>query len=172
MLRVLVLLWLTVLLTACGPPSGSTSPTPEQASAIEPDIAIANANAPGEELDLSQARVKGKTTLFEFYSVSCPACVQMEPIMDYLSRGKENLAIRKVNIDRPGADGIDFDSPLAEQWQVESVPSFRIVDGDGRLLAQGKEAKDQVREWYSQAQMVERAQSSELSEPYLATPSP
>lgn len=87
--------------------------------------------------------------------------------MDFLARNKEGLAIRQVDIDRPDSQGIDFDSPISAQWEVESVPSFLIYDENGKVTYRGNQAKDQVRDWYNQAQLAHSAeQNPDLSAPY------
>jgi len=149
-----VALGVWLLLVGCSSTPTSTTPSPHV-----PDLQIANSSTPGEKLDLSQLAVPGKTTLIEFYSDQCPPCHEMLRVMEYLAASRSDLAIRRINIDRTGHSGIDFDSPLAEQYAVESVPSFRIFDPQGKEIAQGKAAKDTVREWYSQAQMIQRGQS-------------
>ena len=144
------------LLVGCSSPSPtvSTSATPSR-----PDLLIANTERPGETIDLTGLTVKGKTTLVEFYSDHCPPCVEMARVLEYLAAARPDLAIRRLNIDRPGHQGIDFDSPLCEQHGVQSVPSFRIFDGEGTEVAREKAAKDQVRQWYSDAQMFQRGQA-------------
>ena len=157
------IVWLLLFLCA-GCPSGSTS---SSATPSVPDLQVANATSPGETLDLPKLAVAGKTTLVEFTSERCPACAEMAPAMDFLSRHKEGLAIRQVVIDRPGSSGIDFDSPLARQWQVDSVPSFVILDETGRIASRGSDAKDQVKAWYGEAQMMRDGNTSEAADDYL-----
>lgn len=158
-MRTLVMLALLAGLACGGRPGAEPSP---QAQEPPPDLRIANAARPGEPLDLKAHLSKDRTTLFEFYSDQCPPCREMERVMEYLAEHDRDLAIRRVNIDRRGHAGIDFDSPLAEQHGVEAVPSFRIYDKTGRLVAQGDAAKDQVRQWYSDAQLVERAEQPDM----------
>lgn len=55
------------------------------------------------------------------------------------------------------------------------VPSFRTYSADGRLTAQGSAAKDQVRPWYPDAQLVERAEEPgmrDVSDRYRKDASP
>jgi thiol-disulfide isomerase/thioredoxin len=119
-----------------------------------------NETTPGQKLELEKYVVKGKTTLFEFYSGHCPACDEMAPILKYLSRRRAGLAIRQVLIDRPNATEIDFDSPLAEQYRLQTTPSFQIHDPSGALIAEGKAAKALVRAWYQEAQAADQTMHS------------
>lgn len=124
-----------------------------------PDLKIANADNPGEPLDLSKVAVSGKLTIVEFYSDQCPPCIKMAEALDRLAKARPDIAIRRVNIDRRGQNQIDFDSPLARQQKVGSVPSFRIFESDGKQSAEGDLAKQKVQEIYSQAQMFDKGQS-------------
>lgn len=155
----ILLIAVVVLLLGC---SRGGQPSPP----AQPDLKIANSSNPGERLEIESVLVKDKTTLCEFYSEQCPPCREMVPILERLAQMKPELAIRRINIDRPGSRGIDFDSPLAEQHDIHSVPAFRIYDGSGKLTAQGREARDQVRDWYQQGQLVERAGQSDISKNY------
>ena len=82
----------------------------------------ANAGTPGQTLDVNSLLVKGKTTLIDFHSPFCPPCVQLAPIMARLAAKRPDLAIKKVNINRPEVKGIDWRSPLAQQYQIRQVP--------------------------------------------------
>jgi len=107
---------------------------------------ILNASVPGERYDVEAALPKSGTVLVEYYSVHCPPCVQMAPLLEKLAQVKPDLAIRKVDIDRKGFQGIDFDSPLAEQYRISRVPYFVIYES-GTKKSEGDAAKDQVRSW-------------------------
>ena len=115
--------------------------------------AIAEAN-PGQTLNVKSLLVKGKTTLIDFYSPFCPPCVQMAPIMDQLAAKRPDLAIKKANINRPGVNGIDWRSPLAQQYQIRQVPYFMIFNPQGQLVAQGREAVETVGRWLQEAGLM------------------
>lgn len=149
---VAVILFVAVLSGCGGKPAAKETP-------IIPDMQVANADRPGEAIALSALLVPGKTTLVEFYSVHCEHSPKMVPVLELLAAKQANLAIRQVNIDRRTATDIDFDSPVAEQFAVKKVPSFRIYDENCQLKAEGDAAKDEVKAWYAQAQMFDRAES-------------
>jgi thiol-disulfide isomerase/thioredoxin len=115
--------------------------------------AIAEAN-PGQTLNVKSLLVKGKTTLIDFYSPFCPPCVQLAPLMDQLAAKRPDLAIKKANINRPGVNGIDWRSPLAQQYQIRQVPYFMIFDPRGKLVAQGREAFETVGRWLQEAGLM------------------
>ena len=142
-----------LLLAGCGGTNSSVS------QATAPDIRILNASNPGAQLDLSRSAVAGKITVFEFYSDHCRPCLEMSPFLQRLAEGRPDLAIRKLNIDRPGSQQIDFESPLFRQAKIQGVPAFMIYDAKGNLVAEGQRARDQVREWFNQSAMIQKGQA-------------
>jgi hypothetical protein len=64
--------------------------------------------------------------------------------------------VRELEIDRVGAHRPDFDSPLAQAHDVHATPSFRVFSPSGEQIADGEKAKDMVRRWYHDAQLIER----------------
>jgi len=118
-------------------------------------LADANPGNPGQSLELDCLLVKGKTTLIDFYSPFCPPCVRLAPLMAQLAVKRPDLAIKKVNINRPGVNGIDWRSPLAQQYQVRRVPFFMIFDPQGQLVAQGRDAIETVGGWLQKAGLMQ-----------------
>jgi thiol-disulfide isomerase/thioredoxin len=113
-----------------------------------------NPNNPGEALDVNSLLVKGKTTVIDFYSPFCPPCVKLAPIMAKLAKKRPDLAIKKVDINRKGVNGIDWRSPLAQQYQIRQVPYFMIFSPQGQLMAQGREASKTVERWLQEAGLI------------------
>jgi thiol-disulfide isomerase/thioredoxin len=116
-----------------------------------------NAGSPGETLDLETLPVQGKTTLVDVYSPYCPPCMRLAPLLEKLARKRHDLAIKKVNIQRSGVSGrIDWQSPLAQQLRLHSIPYFMIFDPQGRLIAEGREARPQVTQWLLEAGLLKK----------------
>jgi thiol-disulfide isomerase/thioredoxin len=99
-----------------------------------------NALDPGAELAIEDYLLKGKTNIVDFYSDYCPPCRKISPLLRELGRKRPDLAILAVDINRRGVKGIDWASPLARQYELASIPHFRIYDGDGALLKEGQAA--------------------------------
>lgn len=116
--------------------------------------ADANAGNGGGTLEVNSLTAKGKTTLIDFYSPFCPPCVRLAPVMERLAEKRPDLVIRKVNINRPDVKGIDWHSPLAQQYQIRQVPYFMIFSPKGKLVAQGGDAMEQVRRWIQEAGLM------------------
>ena len=115
----------------------------------------ANPNNPGQTLDVKSVLVKGKTTLIDFHSPFCPPCVRLAPLLAQLAAKRPDLAVKKVNINRPGVQGIDWRSPLAQPYQIRQVPYFMIFDPQGQPVAQGREAAETVGGWLKEAGLMQ-----------------
>ena len=113
-----------------------------------------NPNNPGETLDIKSLLVKGKTTVIDFTSPFCPPCVHLAPLMAKLAKKRPDLAIKKVDINRKGVNGIDWRSPLAQQYQIRQVPYFMIFNPQGQPVAQGRGATDTVAGWLRDAGLM------------------
>lgn len=114
-----------------------------------------NPNNPGETLEIKSLLAKGKTTVIDFYSPFCPPCVRLAPLMAKLANKRPDLAIKKVDINRKGAHGIDWRSPLAQQYGIRQVPFFMIYNPQGKLVAQGGGATEMVVGWLREAGLME-----------------
>lgn len=105
---------------------------------------VINKGSGGRELDIKKFLVRGKTNIFEFYSDYCGACRSFNPLMKELVKRRPDLVRNRVDINRPGVEGIDFDSPLVRQYRVEFTPYFKLYDKGGKLVAEGRAAAHRV----------------------------
>lgn len=103
--------------------------------------------AQGAEVKISDYLVPGKTTIFDFTSEFCPPCRAVAPYLDKLHASREDIAVVKVDINRPNFKGIDWSSPVAKQYQLGSVPHFKVYGPEGKLVAEGKPASELVYSW-------------------------
>lgn len=101
----------------------------------------------GEEIQLQDFAVAGKTTIFDFYSEFCPPCRAMAPLVKKLHEIRPDIAVVEVDINRPGVEGIDWKSPVAKEFQLDSIPHFKIYGPDGKLVAEGDPARAKVVDW-------------------------
>jgi thiol-disulfide isomerase/thioredoxin len=102
--------------------------------------------AKGERVTITDFVVPGKTTIFDFYSDYCGPCVQVAPALEKLHRTRDDVVVVKVDINRPGQRGIDWKSPVAQQYRLESIPHFRVYGPDGKLIAQDRPGNSKARE--------------------------
>jgi thiol-disulfide isomerase/thioredoxin len=101
----------------------------------------------GAEIKLADYIVRGKTTVFDFYSDYCPPCVRVAPALEKLHRTRDDIVVVKVDINRPGQKGIDWHSPVARQFRLQSIPHFKVFGPDGKLRAEDSKASELVHGW-------------------------
>lgn len=102
---------------------------------------------PGQRTDIINYIIKGKITIFDFYSPFCGPCRKIAPKLEALSKSREDIVVRKININRSSVHGIDWQSPVVKQYKIKSVPSFRIYDKNGNLWLEGKSAYNKIYSW-------------------------
>ena len=107
----------------------------------------------GQEINLADYLLPGKTTVFDFTSKYCPPCVAIAPNLEKLHARRDDIVVVFVDINRPQTKGIDWNSPVAVQHGMRSIPHFKIFGPDGKLIAEDtpKEAKarQMVTKWFN-----------------------
>ncbi len=101
----------------------------------------------GEAIAIKDYLVTGKTTVFDFYSEYCPPCRALGPFLEQLHKGREDIAVVKVDINRPGVEGIDWPSPVAKEFGLDSIPHLEVYAPDGTLRAKDDDARNMVISW-------------------------
>ena len=94
----------------------------------------------GKEVNIQDFVVPGKTTIFDFTSEYCPPCRAIAPLLHKLHADRADVVVVEVDLNRPGVQGIDWASPLARQYQMTSIPAFKVYGPNGRLQAEGDDA--------------------------------
>lgn len=85
----------------------------------------------GREVDLEAHLVDGKFVLFDFYADWCGPCRALEPqLLELAGRYADRLALRKVDV-------INWDSEVARQYRISSIPYMVLYGPDGAKLAAG-----------------------------------
>ncbi len=103
-----------------------------------------NRGVEGEAFNVSEYLSKGKVNIVEFYSPACPVCTSLAPKLESLLQKNTALVLKRVNIDRRGSRDIDWQSPLARQYEIRSVPQFKLYDSGGQLIAEGEKARQMI----------------------------
>ena len=107
-----------------------------------------NSGNPGQPVDIKKFIKPGQTTIIDLYSLYCPPCEKIAPILASVAAKRPKTQVVKLDINRPNVKGsIDFDSPLAKQQKINFVPFIMIFDEQGQLQYQGQEAINKVLEW-------------------------
>ncbi len=107
--------------------------------------------AHGERVDVKEYLVPGKTTIVNFTSAYCPPCQRISPLLDELHAQRDDVAVVKVDINRPDVRGIDWKAPVVAQYELRSVPSFQVYDAKGTLIAEGEAAAEMVLGWLQES---------------------
>jgi thiol-disulfide isomerase/thioredoxin len=115
----------------------------------------ANAGKGGQPMEIKALLAPGQVTVIDFYSPFCPPCMRLAPLMEQLAQKRADLALKKININRPEVQGIDWRSPLAQQYRIHSVPYFMIFNPQGKLAAQGEAALRQIIRWLKEAKILQ-----------------
>ncbi|MCX6931779.1 MAG: thioredoxin family protein [Verrucomicrobia bacterium] len=106
----------------------------------------------GQEINLADYLVPGKTTVFDFTSKYCPPCVAIAPDLEKLHAKRDDIVVVFVDINRPETKGIDWKSPVAQQHGMRSIPHFKIFGPDGKLVAEDApkdaKARQMVTKWF------------------------
>jgi thiol-disulfide isomerase/thioredoxin len=98
--------------------------------------------AQGETVQLADYLVPGKTVIFDFTSKYCPPCRFYDEPLHKLHTGRADIVVVKVDINRPGVTRIDWDSPVAQQFGLQSIPQFKVYGPDGKLLAEDRISRE------------------------------
>jgi len=101
----------------------------------------------GEQIELTDCLVPGQTVIFDFFSKYCPPCVQLAPYMEELAESRDDVMLVTVDINRPGVRGIDWESPVARQFALRSIPHLKVYGPDGALVAEGDQARAMIIQW-------------------------
>ncbi|MDB6169414.1 MAG: hypothetical protein JWM88_2278 [Verrucomicrobia bacterium] len=96
--------------------------------------------AHGQQVDIKNYVVPGKTTIFDFTSEFCPPCRAIAPHLHKLHADRADIVVVEVDVNRPDHQGIDWQSPVAKQYGLQSIPHFKVFDPDGKLKAEGDAA--------------------------------
>jgi thioredoxin len=107
------------------------------------EVVFANRGREGQEINPNSFKVPGRPVLVDFYSAFCPPCLKLVPRLERLA-SKTNVVVMEVNINRPGIRGIDWQSPLARQFGLKSVPYLVLLDPQGKMIAEGQPAREIV----------------------------
>lgn len=151
--------WIAPLLAVAAVMAGcakTNAPGGNEPAPIGPQAANAtdglthNVITRGEEVNLEDHLEAGKITVFDFSSQFCGPCMMLAPKVAELDEKRDDLVVKTVDINRPGQQGIDWDSPVARQYGMTSIPAFVIYGPDGKKQAEGGEARAQVEQWISE----------------------
>ena len=100
-------------------------------------------NQPGEDANFQHYLSSGRISVVTFYADWCPSCRSWAPILDDVNAYFPDMQVLFMDIG-------EWDTPVTEKYDIQSVPHFKIYDGSGGLIAEGAPAKEWLRQAISQ----------------------
>jgi thiol-disulfide isomerase/thioredoxin len=76
----------------------------------------------GESIDIDDYLEEGRVTVVEYGATWCPACRSLEPQLAALIKRKGTVALKRVDIRA-------WDSPVANDYGIHSIPRLELYDG-------------------------------------------
>ncbi len=98
----------------------------------------------GERVRLQDWLDGRRPTLVFFSSEWSPGSVQNLRAMQHLAATQQAVRVLRIEVNRPNVRKVDFDSPTALQFDLDTLPLIRLYRADGTLWAEGDQAVDQV----------------------------
>lgn len=83
--------------------------------------------AHGQRVDLSKHLVRGKVTIIDFYADWCGPCRLIAPLLEQLAKSDPKIVLRRIDI-------INWQSPVAKQFNLDAIPHVQIYDRKGKLI--------------------------------------
>lgn len=84
-----------------------------------------------ERVDLEAHTETGKYVLFDFYADWCGPCRTLSPFLEHIAREHATqLSVKKIDVEQ-------WQSPVAQQYSISSIPHLKLFDPDGMLIAEG-----------------------------------
>jgi thioredoxin 1 len=81
----------------------------------------------GQQVDVAKHLVAGSITMVEFYADWCGPCRQVSPYLDQMAKTDPEIALRKIDI-------VNWGSPVAQQYRVNSIPYVKVFNRTGQLV--------------------------------------
>jgi thiol-disulfide isomerase/thioredoxin len=125
---VMPVLALFLILIGLGSASQAAEPVAERSTASTVSVRPANAGAAASGASEALSLESDQPTIIEFSASWCGPCKEMKPQVDLLKT--KNYPIRVLDVDQH--------ADLAKNYRVGSVPTFVIVDPDGKELGRSE----------------------------------
>jgi thiol-disulfide isomerase/thioredoxin len=99
----------------------------------------------GAQVDINKHLVLGNVTVVDFYADWCGPCRQLAPSLEQLARSDPEIALRKIDI-------VNWKMPVAQQFNVHSIPQVNVYNRGGNLVGTVNGADiDQIKRYVAQA---------------------
>jgi thioredoxin 1 len=81
----------------------------------------------GTEVDIAKHVAVGKVTIVDFYADWCGPCRLVSPPLERLAQTDTEIALRKIDI-------VNWGSPVATQYHVNTLPQVNVYNRKGELV--------------------------------------
>lgn len=81
----------------------------------------------GSRVEIAKHLVSGQVTVIDFYADWCGPCRMISPYLEKLAKDDPDVVLRKVDI-------VKWGTPVAEQYQITSIPRIDVYDRAGKLV--------------------------------------
>jgi thiol-disulfide isomerase/thioredoxin len=81
----------------------------------------------GAQVDISKHLALGNVTVVDFYADWCGPCKQLSPSLEQMARTDPEIALRKIDI-------VNWDTAVAKQHNIRSIPQVNVYNRGGRLV--------------------------------------
>ena len=81
----------------------------------------------GAQVDINQHLALGNVTVVDFYADWCGPCKRLSPSLEQMMRTDPEIALRKIDI-------VNWNTAVARQFNVHSIPQVNVYDRSGRLV--------------------------------------
>jgi thioredoxin 1 len=99
----------------------------------------------GAQVDINKHLALGKVTVVDFYADWCGPCRQLAPSLEQLARSDPEIALRKIDI-------VNWKMPVAQQFNVHSIPQVNVYNRGGSLVGTINGADiEQIKRYVAQA---------------------
>jgi thioredoxin 1 len=99
----------------------------------------------GAQVDINQHLALGNVTVVDFYADWCGPCRRLTPSLEQMASSDPQVALRKIDI-------VNWRTPVAQQFNIHSVPQVNVYNRAGRLVGTVFGADfDQVKAYVAQA---------------------
>jgi len=81
----------------------------------------------GAQVDITKHLALGNVTLVDFYADWCGPCRQLSPALEQMAQTDPEIALRKIDI-------VNWDTAVARQFNLHSIPTVHIYNRAGNLV--------------------------------------
>ena len=99
----------------------------------------------GAQVNINQHLALGNVTVVDFYADWCGPCRQLSPSLEQMARTDPEIELRKIDI-------VNWKTPVARQFNVNSIPQVNVYNRAGSLVGTVNGADiDRIKSYVAQA---------------------